>query len=65
MALIDDYLPCKAYQGHEMDPKNEGFVTFQDKKTLKYYFALVDSKGDVLLKSEGYKDSKSRKNGID
>jgi uncharacterized protein YegP (UPF0339 family) len=40
-------------------------VTFQDKKTLKYYFALVDSKGDVLLKSEGYKDAKSRKNGIE
>lgn len=64
MAVNDDYLPCKPYAGQEADPKNEGFTVFQDKKTKKYYFALVDNEGSVLLKSEGYVDLKSRKNGI-
>jgi uncharacterized protein YegP (UPF0339 family) len=64
MAVNDDYLPCKSYAGQEADPKNEGFTAFQDKKTKKYYFALVDNEGSVLLKSEGYVDLKSRKNGI-
>ncbi len=64
MALNDDYLPCKSYAGQEADPKNAGFTVFQDKKTEKYYFAFVDSDGNVLLKSEGYVDVKSRKNGI-
>lgn len=64
MALNDDYLPCKSYAGQEADPKNAGFTIFQDKKTEKYYFAFVDSDGNVLLKSEGYIDIKSRKNGI-
>ncbi|MCP9755231.1 DUF1508 domain-containing protein [Lacihabitans sp. CCS-44] len=64
MALNDDYLPCKSYAGQEADPKNAGFTIFQDKKTEKYYFSFVDSDGNVLLKSEGYVDVKSRKNGI-
>ena len=64
MALNDDYLSCKSYAGQEADPKNAGFTVFQDKKTEKYYFAFVDSNGNVLLKSEGYADVKSRKNGI-
>jgi uncharacterized protein len=64
MAVNDDYLPCKSYAGQEADSKNEGFTVFQDKKTKKYYFALVDNEGSVLLKSEGYVDLKSRKNGI-
>jgi len=64
MALNDDYLPCKSYAGQETDPKNSGFTIFQDKKTEKYFFAFVDIDGNVLLKSEGYVDLKSRKNGI-
>ncbi|MCP9767996.1 DUF1508 domain-containing protein [Lacihabitans sp. LS3-19] len=64
MALNDDYLPCKSYENQEKDPKNPGFTIFQDKKTKKYYFALVDALGGLLLKSEGYADLKSRKNGI-
>jgi uncharacterized protein YegP (UPF0339 family) len=64
MAVNDDYLPCKSYAGQEADPKNEGFTVFQDKKTKKYYFALVDNQDSVLLRSEGYVDIKSRKNGI-
>jgi len=64
MAVNDDYLPCKSYSGQEADPKNAGFTVFQDKKTKKYFFALIDNEDKVLLKSEGYIDLKSRKNGI-
>jgi uncharacterized protein YegP (UPF0339 family) len=64
MAVNDDYLPCKSYAEQEADPKNEGFTVFQDHKTKKYYFALIDNEGGVVLKSEGYADLKSRKNGI-
>lgn len=65
MAVYDDYLPCKSYLGHDADSKNPGFCTFKDEKTSKFYFALLDSNGAVLLRSEGYKDTKSRKNGIE
>ncbi len=61
MAMNDDYLSCKSYEGHDADPKNEGFVLFQDKKTEKYYFAY---QGPVLLRSEGYTDTASRGKGI-
>jgi uncharacterized protein YegP (UPF0339 family) len=65
MAIYDDYLPCKSYSGFELDPKFPGFSTFKDEKTSKFYFALLDTTGTVLLRSEGYKDAKSRKNGIE
>lgn len=62
MAINDDYLNCKSYEGQEADPKNEGFTLFQDKKTEKYYFSY--QAGAVLLRSEGYTDAASRSKGI-
>lgn len=62
MAINDDYLNCKSYEGQEADPKNEGFSLFQDKKTEKYYFSY--QAGAVLLRSEGYTDAASRSKGI-
>ena len=64
MAINDDYLSCRSYEGHEADPKHEGFVLFQDKKTAKYYFAYQGAEGTVLLRSEGYADAASRSKGI-
>ncbi|WP_367916404.1 DUF1508 domain-containing protein [Leadbetterella sp. DM7] len=61
MAINDDYLSCKSYEGQEADPKNEGFSLFQDKKTGKYYFSYA---GAVLLRSEGYTDVASRSKAI-
>lgn len=62
MAVNDDYLNCKSYEGREADPKNEGFSLFQDKK--KYYFSYQGNAGVVLLRSEGYADVASRSKGI-
>lgn len=49
----DDYLVCKAYVGHTESPR-KGFYTFKNEKTGKYYFAVIDSDGDVSLRSEGH-----------
>lgn len=62
MAVNDDYLNCKSYEGQEADPKNEGFSLFQDKK--KYYFSYQGTAGAVLLRSEGYADAAARTKGI-
>jgi len=64
MAINDDYLSCKSYDGHQADPKNEGFTLFQDKKSGKYYFSYQGAAGVVLLRSEGYADAASRSKGI-
>lgn len=62
MAINDDYLNCKSYEGHGADPKNEGFTLFQDQD--KYYFTYEGNAGAVLLRSEGYNDAASRSKGI-
>ncbi len=64
MAINDDYLGCKSYEGHDADPKNAGFVLFQNPKDSKYYFAYTSTDGKVLLRSEGYVDINSRTKGI-
>ncbi len=58
----DEYLNCEAYQNHEETPA-EGFRTF--KANDEYYFAMLDSKGEVLLRSEGYPTTGARDNGLD
>ncbi len=62
--IIEDYLPCKAYEGHPASTF-EGFTIFQDPKTGLHYFAMLDDEGKVALKSEGYKDPTRRDNGIE
>jgi uncharacterized protein YegP (UPF0339 family) len=63
--IIEDYLPCKAYEGHPASEQFEGFTIFQDPKSKLHYFAMIDDDGKVGLKSEGYKDPKRRDNGIE
>ncbi|SMO52676.1 DUF1508 domain-containing protein [Solitalea koreensis] len=58
---IDDYLPCSAYEGHSRSAIND-FTTFE--ANGKYYFAMVDANGKVMLRSEGYGSIAGRDNGI-
>ncbi len=51
--IEDDYLSCRDYHGHTTTPR-EGFRTFFNEKSNKYYFAIVDTDGDVTLRSEGH-----------
>jgi uncharacterized protein YegP (UPF0339 family) len=60
MALTDDYLSCKSYEGHPADPKNEGFAVFE--KAGKFYFSF--KQGELSLRSEGYDTAASRAKGI-
>lgn len=63
-AVIEDYLPCEAYDNKE-NSKYEGFTQFQDEATGLYYFAAVDKEHNVWLKSEGYQSASGRDNGIE
>ncbi len=54
---LDDYLKCDAYKG------DAGFYKFEEGG--EYYFAYNSTKGDVMLRSEGYKTVAARDNGIE
>jgi len=60
---VDDYLPCEAYKGHDDSPA-DGIRTFQNEKDNQYYFSVVNSDGDVILRSEGYPTKGARDNGV-
>lgn len=64
MANMDDYLPCKTYLDKEPHGKIENITKFFDKKTDKFYFALMANDKTTLLRSEGYTTSKGCENGI-
>ena len=64
--LEDDYLVCSEYRERITDSKSEtnpDFITFQHQNS-KYYFALLNSAGDLYLRSEGYPTTAARDNGI-
>ncbi len=58
----DDYLDCEMYKGHERSEAHPDFSTFEHDN--EHYFAMLDSEGDVKLRSEGYKSTSARDNGI-
>lgn len=57
----DDYLNCAEYRGKH-SREFPDFITFE--KDKKFYFALVDGKNTVLLRSEGYQNERSRDRGM-
>jgi len=61
-ARQDDYLKCSEYGGHSKSSIDNSFDVFE--QDGEYYFAWVDYKGDVILRSEGYTTEKARDNGI-
>jgi uncharacterized protein YegP (UPF0339 family) len=63
--IIENYAPCEFYTGHEASEKYPGFTTWKDEASGEYYFALVDGKGNVLLRSESYTTESARNNGIE
>lgn len=63
----DDYLVCSDYRDRIVDSKlndGSGFIAFQHKNG-KYYFGVLDGKGDLQLRSEGYPTTAARDNGIE
>jgi uncharacterized protein YegP (UPF0339 family) len=59
----EDYLSCSAYEGKEAHAE-AGFTAFYDEASQRYFFAMLDASGKVLLKSEGYPQAAARENGI-
>ncbi len=55
----DDYLPCKEYEGHNVNDKINNIAFFKHENG-QFYFAVYDSKGGVRLRSEGFQDTKTR-----
>jgi uncharacterized protein YegP (UPF0339 family) len=63
--INDDYMGCDFYQNQAKDANKEGFTTFFDKATAKFYFAYVNVKtGKVIFRSEGYPTAAAQKNGL-
>jgi uncharacterized protein YegP (UPF0339 family)/LysM repeat protein len=59
----DNYLASIDYMGH---PRSEAYPDFSlFEQAGEYYFAMLDSNGAVVLRSEGYKSAASRENGIE
>ena len=62
-AKHNDYLDCDTYKKHN-DTLRDGFVKFRSNADGLHYFAMLNDKKEVLLRSEGYSDSNARNNGI-
>ncbi len=60
---LDEYLDCENYKGHTRSAQHQDFSTFEQGE--KFYFAMLDDKGGVALRSEGYISEKGRDNGIE
>ena len=60
----NDYLLSAQYE-HHTAANEQGFVTFQHEDTGLFYFAILDTRGKLLLKSEGYTTEAARDNGMD
>jgi len=60
---IDEYLECKLYRGHDRSEERPEFSKFEHEG--EFYFAMLDKKNGVALKSEGYTSAKGRDNGIE
>ncbi len=49
----DDYLPCREYEGHHVNDKQNNVAMFKHSNG-QYYFAVYNSDGSVRLRSEGF-----------
>jgi len=55
----DDYLPCKEYEGHTVNDK-ENNIAFFKHSNGQFYFAVYDKDGKVRLRSEGFEKAETR-----
>jgi len=56
----DDYLPCSAYKGHNINDKQNNVALFKHENG-QFYFVLYHQGGQVVkLRSEGFPDAKGR-----
>jgi len=58
----NDYLGLNSYEGHNKSADHSDFSVFEHEG--EFYFAMLDSNGQVVLRSEGYSSASGRDNGI-
>lgn len=65
--VADDYMICREYEEKidSISTKYPDFISFKHENTEKYYFAWVNSKKEIVLRSEGYPTPSARDNGMD
>ncbi|WP_341228167.1 hypothetical protein [uncultured Arcticibacterium sp.] len=64
MEKQNDYLPCEGYLQNLEEVDENGIIKFTDKKSSLHFFAIIENPNTILFRSEGYKEVKSRDNGI-
>jgi uncharacterized protein YegP (UPF0339 family) len=57
--LEDDYLPCREYQGRNVNDLINNISTFQHDNG-QYYFVVYNMAGNVRLRSEGFQTEEDR-----
>jgi uncharacterized protein YegP (UPF0339 family) len=62
--LYDDYLPCSVYVNQPLSADYHNVTTFFDEESSRFFFALIDREGKVLLKSEGYPQENACQTGL-
>ncbi len=65
--VADDYMICREYEEKiaSVSAKHSDFITFQHENTGKHYFAWINKKGEIILRSEGYPTTAARDNGME
>ena len=61
--MEDDYIPCTNYENQSGTSRDEFFL-FQHSSNKLYYFAVKNTAGNVLFRSEGYPTPEVREVGI-
>lgn len=59
----DNYLACSFYQNRGK-AEEDGMIAFFDEETKAYFFVIVNTKGEVLFRSESYPNAGARDNGM-
>lgn len=59
---VDEYPLCGFYDGHGRSEQHPEFSVFE--RNGKFYFAMLDQNGKVLLRSERYESARGRDNGL-
>ena len=57
--IEDDYLPCREYEGKNINDKANNVAMFKHSNG-QFYFAVYNPNGSVRLRSEGFKTSQER-----
>ena len=55
----DDYLPCREYEGHHVNDKQNNVAMFKHSNG-QYYFAIYNADGSVRIRSEGFSNALDR-----